>query len=677
MTGRTNRRLVLVSVFVAALLAVLGGRVVELMVLRGPALAKAAQDNRTRTVPQPAPRGLILDSSGRPLVANTAAAGVLIDRRRVAAQPDGGAAVLRKVASALGLTRAQLDQRLTLCGTPGAAPRPICDDGTAATPVAVLGTDPERLLVIGEHPAAYPGVTLTAATTRSYPQEDVSAGHLLGYLGTTSAEELQQHPELTAADVVGRGGLEQQYDAVLRGVSGEQRLLVDARGRVQDRQDVRPALAGSDLVTSIDAGLQAASEAALAETLARTGNPDARGAAVVLDVRTGRLLALASAPDYDPAAWVGGVTEAQYRRMSSHGALVDYALSGTAPPGSAFKPVTALAMQREGMPAHGQYNCPSSVTVGGRTFANHESEAYGRISLARALEVSCNTVFYRAADRLWRRGGGERQGAGVLDPIAQAATDVGLGRPTGVDLPGEAAGLVASPDTKHHIWTQRRDAWCAAAEQAYPELRRTDPAKARYFTALDRENCRTGHLWREGDAINAAIGQGLTAVTPLQIGVLYAAIANGGTLWRPTAARAVVGPDGRIVEDVAPQPTATLAGDRPMLRFLRTALTAVPRTGTAAAAFAGFPLDRLPVAGKTGSAQVDGENSTSWFASFAPADEPRYAVVVMVTEGGAGAEAAAPAVRWIYEAIFGVGRRAVFPAGGPPSGIPAIRAEAP
>jgi penicillin-binding protein 2 len=270
---------------------------------------------------------------------------------------------------------------------------------------------------------------------------------------------------------------------------------------------------------------------------------------------------------------------------------------------------------------------------------------------------------------LWRAGGGERQGAGVVGDIAQSASDLGLGRATGIDLPGEVAGMVASPDQKFRLWQERRDEWCSAAEAGYPKLRRTDPVQADYFTQLDQENCRSGMLWRQGDAINAAIGQGLTATTPLQLAVAYAALANGGIVRRPTVARAVVDSTGRVLREITPSQTGAIQ-DGAVLRFLQRSLPGVVQSGgTAATAFADFPHDEFPVAGKTGTAQVEGENSTSWFASYAPADDPQYAVVAMVTNGGAGGETAAPAVRSIYEALFGIGTKAVFGPEGPPAGI--------
>lgn len=684
--SRTTTRLLILGVLLASLFAVLALRTAQLSVLRGPALAAAAQENRTRQVPDPAVRGLILDSSGRPLVGNSPSAALAIDRKTLTEQDDGGTAVLSAAAEALGMPLEQVRQHLVPCADPDAPPRPVCDDGSPAVPVVVSSgtSDEAALLALAESPQRYPGVSVVAENRRTYPFDGITGGHLFGYLGEVSGEELAADEagagqddaggpsagRLTAFDLVGRGGLEQQYDRELRGRSGQRAVLVDAQGRSVGVDQSTSAVPGNNLVTSIDATLQARVESELAQALARSGSGDARGAAVVLDAGTGRVLALSSQPDFDPGDWVGGISERQYRRLAESGALVDYPVQAQVPPGSIFKPMTVVAMQREGFPLDGSYDCPADYTAGGRTFANFDSESFGALSLRRAIEVSCNTVFYRAADRMWQRGGGERVAPDETDPVAEAAADFGLGGTTGIDLPAESAGMVSSPAAKYSLWQERREAWCAAAKQGYPDLRRSNPARADYFTALDRENCRSGNRWRQGDAINAAIGQGLTTVTPLQMASAYAAIANGGRLVTPTVARAVVTPAGDTVREIDPEDRGRVPVPGATLRFLRTAMQGVTTDGTAAAAFSGFPLDRHPVAGKTGSAQMEGRNSTSWFASFAPADDPRYVVVVMITEGGTGGENAAPAARGIYETIFGDGTEAAFPASGPPAGLP-------
>ncbi len=241
--------------------------------------------------------------------------------------------------------------------------------------------------------------------------------------------------------------------------------------------------------------------------------------------------------------------------------------------------------------------------MGGRAFQNYRSRAYGPISLTRALEVSCDTVFYRLAHEQWRADGGSKPVDDPGDLIATTASDFGFGRATGIDLPGETAGRVASREAKAAQWEQRRDEWCARAKDGYPEVQDAD--RARYLTRLAKENCTEGMLWRVGDALNASIGQGDTAATVLQVATAYAAIANGGTLHRPHLARALLDADGSVAEEFAPE----VAGQRvPVpaedLAFLRRALRGVIDTGTARRPFEGFPLEEVPIAGKTGTGEV-------------------------------------------------------------------------
>ena len=216
--------------------------------------------------------------------------------------------------------------------------------------------------------------------------------------------------------------------------------------------------------------------------------------------------------------------------------------------------------------------------------------------------------------------------------------------------------------------------------EGYPETRKRDPQLADYFTALDKENCADGFRWREGDALNAAIGQGDTAVTPLQMAMVYAAIANGGTVYEPRLIKGIVSGDGQVVEEFRPVIKSTVKAPRSALRFLRESLPGVTTDGSARIPFAGFPLDQIPVASKTGSAQVTGSKvSTSWFAAYAPADKPRYAIVMMVTQGGTGSQTSGPSVRGILEALFGVEgsdvnpRRSVLYQGRPQTELPAVR----
>ena len=678
MATRTTTRLVILGVLLASLFAALALRTVQLTVIQGADLAQAAEGNRTREVADPAPRGLILDSSGRPMVGNSPQAALAIDRQQLDDLPDSGKAQLKLAATALGLTQRQISQRLISCAEPDAPPRPVCDDGSPVAPVVVAhsGADEEALLAIAESPEKYPAFDVVSVVRRTYPFSDMTAGQLLGYLGEVSAEELTQAAatgdQLSTFDQMGRGGLEQQYDAELRGTAGRKVMVVDSRGTATGVEQGSDPVPGNNLVTSINAELQQRVERELADGLARAGSSKARGAAVVLDANNGRVLAMSSQPDYDPKDWVGGISQKRYDELSRSGALLNYPIQGQAPPGSVFKPVTLLAMADQGFSLNRGYDCPGSYRAGKRTFSNYNSKDFGTITLRRALEVSCNTIFYRAADRLWRSGGGERVAESEVDPVAAAAEALGLGSPTGVDLPAESSGFVASPAAKYGMWQEQRDTWCSDARSGFPELRNKDRARAKYLTAIARENCRSGNQWRQGDAINAAIGQGLTTTTPLQMAAAYAAIANGGRLVTPTVGKAIVENGGEVVREIPATDKGRTKLSRSTLRFLRSAMAGVPTRGTAAGAFAGFPIGKHPIAGKTGSAQMEGKQSTSWFASFAPVQNPKYVVVVMITEGGTGGENAAPTARGIYESLFGVGTDAVFPKSGPPKSVPEI-----
>ena len=687
--ARSGVRLGVFAVLVAALIAVLLGRTVQLQVAGAAQAQQAAQSNRVRVLVEEPTRGMIVDQVGRPLAASRQVLRVVVDRDTLYAMPGDGADILTAVAGLLGTSFDDLDERLTPCDSSRAVPQ-RCWAGGFAEPIPVATDVPlQQVLPILEQPEEYPGVALDTVTVRSYPgRSGERAAHLIGHLGEVTQEELAVSDEgdapYRAGDLVGRGGLEQEYEQVLRGTPGRRTVTVDTAGRTTATLQKEPAVPGGTVITSIDAGLQAVVEQQLAAAVERARDPAGAalpadsGAAVVVDVTDGRILAMASYPDYSPSVFDGGIATKDYRRLQEEGALLFTPVQGRYAPGSTFKPFTAAAMATAGYDLRGSYPCPSSYTAGGLPFANYESRAYGTISLARALEVSCNTVFYAVADQLWAAAGGERAGAGAPDPIRSVAEDFGLGTATGIDLPGEAGGQVAGRATKIAEWQERKDAWCAAAEQGYPQLRATDPALADEYTALDRENCESGGIWRQGDAINAAIGQGSTAVTPLQLAMAYAAIANGGTRYRPEVGKAIIAADGTVTT-LKPEVVATTAADPQVLQFLRESLQGVTSRGSAAAAFMGFPLDQVPVAGKTGSAQVPGGRpATSWFASFAPADNPRYAVVLMVTQGGTGGGTSAPSVRAIYEAIFGVSggtvdaARSVLLGGAPSAELPHV-----
>jgi penicillin-binding protein 2 len=688
MTERSRLRLVVIQVLVLSLFATLGGRLWYLQVVAGERYEQAASENRLRQVAVPAVRGQVLDAQGRPLIRNRTALVVSVSRTELLRQPDGGSALLQRLAEVVGVPQEELRARTTLCDGDAAKP---CWNGSPYEPIPISETDDTTLaLRILERQEEFPGVTAELAPVREFPSPaGANAAHLLGYLSPVSAEELEEQQaqgsgtRIGRRDLVGRAGLERQYDDALRGASGVRTVAVDHRGRVSATVDEQQASPGNHVVTSIDAGVQAAVEEQLQAAIERArlrndrdGTPYAAptGAAVVLDHRTGRIVALASYPSYDPAIWVGGISSADYAAITSkeaHYPNQSRATQGEFAPASTFKVVSTAAAVAAGYDIDGSYSCPSSFQVGNRAFRNYESYAHGQISLERALEVSCDTVFYRFAYELWQRDGGDRPRADAADTFLRMAQGFGFGRPTGIDVPSESAGRIADRGWKQQTWEATKDTSCRRADEGYPDVAAVDPQRAGYLQQIARDNCVDGFKYRGGDAVNFAIGQGDTTVTPLQLAVAYGAIANGGTLWAPRIGRAVVRPDGAVVEEITPQPAGNLPVDAGTLDYIRTALYGTAREGTGRAAFAGFPLDEHPVGVKTGTGEVFGKQTTSWFASF----DDRYAVVLMVEQGGTGAATSGPSVRAIYEAIYGLaGKPPLLPGGLPPEGLPAIDA---
>jgi penicillin-binding protein 2 len=544
----------------------------------------------------------------------------------------------------------------------------------------------------------FPGVTAELQAVRTIPEPlGVNAAHLLGYLGPVTDAELRASSEaarkgtaeLQRTDRIGRAGLEKQYDTALRGEPGVTEVGVDIRGRVTGELSNREPVAGNHLVTSIDAKVQVAAEKALAKGIkAARGRIDRggrgrlkadSGAVVVLDVRTGQVVAMASYPTYDPKVWLGGITDKELSRLSDEKAgtpLVSRATQGQFPPASTFKVVSLPAAVQNGYDLHGRYECGSAYQVGSRAFHNFESQAHGVIDLHQAIVISCDTIFYKFAYETWLRLGGSDARSDARDPFVAMSTAFGLGHRTGVDLPDDAKGRIPDRAWKKAYWEATRGYYCGKAKTGFPEVRKDDPTRARFLTKLAKENCSGGYLFRGGDAANFAIGQGDVSVTPLQMARVYAAIANGGTLWTPHVAKAVVSPSGRLVSRVRPKAARRVPLRRDVLKFMHSALRGVVTSGTASGAFAGFPV---PVAGKTGTGEVYGKQATSWFSSYAPSDKPQFAVVCVVSQGGTGATTSAPIVRDVYSAVFGVkgDKRAkdaaALPGGKPPAALPAIR----
>jgi len=484
------------------------------------------------------------------------------------------------------------------------------------------------------------------------------------------------------SESIGKTGLEIQYDSFLRGEPGIRTVIVDRKEAVtRESQNTKP-VAGDHLVTSLDVRLQASAEKALKDAVLRgraNGYTSDSGAAVVMDIKTGRILALASYPTYDPNAWEKGLTVQQASDLFSEKKSVpalNRALQGLFAPASTFKAVSVVAAAAAGYDLNATYKCPSEVQVGTRAFQNFDSKNQGSMTMKKALAVSCDTIWYQIAFDEWLRDGGLRPKSEPNDYFFKAAQSFQITQKVGIDLPTESTSRLADRTYKKSWYQQNKDFYCNYKERA------TKAQQTPFLLQLAAENCVDGDKVRAGDAVNFSIGQGDTVVTPLKLTQMYAAIGNGGTIWQAMIAKAIVKTDGTVIQTFTPNKLGTLTAAPSTIKFLQGALREVVVSGTGAGVFAGFPIE---ISGKTGTAQVFGRNpngslkdDTSWFASYAPTKNPRYAVVMMVGQGGFGASTSGVGVRQIYSTLFGVTGNtvvpgaALFPEGKPPTQLPKI-----
>lgn len=617
-------RLSIVGIVVISLFSALFARLWYLQVMDTGTLQALATENRVRTVYEAAPRGRILDRQGRPLVENRGYQAITVTRLEVADKPE----VVVRLAALLGISPAELTKRI---GDRRYSPY---------KPVPVAENVPEDTVVyLREHSQDFPGVSARAVAERTYPNGALAA-HVLGYVGEINDKELVSRTGGTyrLGDDIGKSGVEQSFESDLRGVPGVTRLEVNATGNVllPPLSMSRPTQ-GKDVQLTIDLDVQALAEDSLAKGLeAARGVFDKgtnknfvapAGAVVVLDPRDGALLAMASNPAFSPADFVNGIrpeTFAGLQDPASHYPLTNRALQGQYAPGSTFKLFTALAALRTGLldpnttfVDEGTYHLRSCR--GDRcVFRNAGGRAYGRVDLAQALTVSSDSFFYNIGANLWFGGGAN------ANAIQAAARDLGLGTRTGIALAGEMRGRIPDP---------------ASRKKAHDDYPKAFP---------------NGH-WYAGDNVNLAIGQGDTAVTPLQLANSYASFANGGTVLRPRVVARVLQPEGQPAREVPPEAVSKVPIDptyrSAILRGLRSSISRPE--GTGAGAFAGFPLDAFSVAGKTGTAQVVGKQDTAVFVAFAPADAPQYVVAVVMEEAGFGGAVAAPVARRVMDGLAG------------------------
>jgi penicillin-binding protein 2 len=609
-----------------------------LQILSGQEFVAQANDNRLRSVKIVAPRGSIVDRHGKAIVENRPGSAVGI---RLMDVPEGelDAEVLR-LARVLRMRpnkmRKDIMDHLRPSWPSGEDAPPLTWGNVVAgkgvtLELVVVKEDVGRRIVsfVKEHALQFPGVEIQDNYLRSYPQGDMAA-QVLGHLGEISAEQLkdQHFKGYAAGDVVGQDGLEWTYDEWLRGHDGVARIEVDNFGRPKQSDPVGGRLAepGDTLVTTIDSKVQDATEKAVREgiSLAHSdGKVEANGgAAVVLDVENGDVLGMASYPTYDPDVWVGGISEKDYKKLADKHAnypMLNRVTQEAKAVGSTFKVVDAIAGLEEGViTPFESFFCDGSfkpaVATDETVWKCWATDGHGSLDLVGAITQSCDVYFYNVGYRFYSANG---------TPLADWAKRLGMDMCTGIDIPGEVKGRVPTP------------AW-----------------RRQYFdTEVDK-------LWTPGNSINLAIGQGDLEATPLQLAVTYAAIANGGKMVTPHLGLEITDSAGQTVRSLEPTTSKKVDMAPSTLELVRRGLydAANSPTGTSGLVFAGYDV---PVAGKTGTAEVydatrGGYVDYAWYASYAPADDPKYAVVVMIEKGGHGGTVAAPATRMIYDSLFGV-----------------------
>ncbi|HEY0935354.1 MAG TPA: penicillin-binding protein 2, partial [Trebonia sp.] len=666
---RSRRRLGVLYVVAFAMLVTLGGRLWYLQVLNTRQYQALAQVNQTRTIVVPAVRGSITDDTGAPLVDNQTSMTVSVDMMQLSQTTrDDGRAVLARLAPLLRLTVPALAGKVRLC-TRGV--RQPCWTGSPYQPIPVAEHVSDTVaLQIMEEPSLFPGITAQLTPMASYPMPGgANPAQVLGYLQpVTQAELAREHlPETGFAgdDLVGQSGLEAQYNAPLSGKPGTRLVAVNAAGDVLGTVGGTAAQTGDTLVTSLNAGVQAVAQQALNNAIAKSraaGNDANQGAAIV-ETTAGRIVAMASYPDYDPSVWADGISQKQYDYLfgrASGQPVLNWATQGQYAPGSTFKVTSTAAAVADGFPLHGLYNCPASVSIAGHPFFNDGEPSLGAMSLSEALIQSCDTVYYDLGYQMYQsddtKANGPQNPNAPVQKMQQMELDWGFGKDTGVDLPEESAGTIPTRQWLYRLWADnahKNQNWCQNGKAA-----------GSYVQQIEYQDCQDGWVWEPGQAAIAAIGQGYVTATPLQLANAYVALANGGTLYQPRLGEALVSASGQVVRKISPAVLRRLPVSSETLAYMRSALAGVVSQGTAASAFGGFPSGQVCVAGKTGTAQIMGKKATSVFASFAPCGNPKYVVVVMLPDSGYGADAAAPAVRAIWDGIYGLeGKQAALPGG--------------
>jgi penicillin-binding protein 2 len=571
-------------------------RLWDLQVLSGSDYLAEAKNNRTREYKVIAPRGDILDRDGNVLVDNRTSLALQLNTQKL---PEDQAEERQELSRLGALAHMSLRKvRRTIRES---------EEVAAGAPVTLrkdVGYD--LVYYLEENQRRFPGVAVQRVFVRDYP-DGSRAAHVVGSVGEVSEEELEEAPYkgLEPGDEVGKGGVEYTYDRYLRGEPGLTKIQVNALGQPTPGGQLvsEPPAPGDNLKLTIDPDVQAAGESALASR----GLP---GAFVTMNVHNGQLLGLGSFPTYDPTVFTEPMTQSQVNALYRDpvlAPLTDRATESYYPTGSTFKLVTALAALEGGVITPSTTIVDGGkLTVGTQSFQNAGGASYGPLTLVPALEVSSDVFFYELGWKMWDTG-----------QLQRWAAKLGIGKESGLDLPGETEGLVPSRSWRNQLYKEGE----------------------------------TDRPWSAGDNIQLATGQGDLQTNPLQLAIAYAALGNDGTIVTPHVGMEVEDAAGRVLKEFDPRPRRQIKLDPAHRTAIMEGLhqAAQGPQGTSYGIFGGFPIE---VAGKTGTAQRPPHADQSWYAILAPYPDPRIVTVVTMEEGGFGAESAAPAALQILEAYF-------------------------
>lgn len=604
LNGNHHIRVAFFGAFMIIALAVLLVRLWNVQVLQSERYALMSEGNRIRTLAIEAPRGRIFDKYGRLIVGNKLTLAIYV----MPAECKDKKQLINNLASLLGRSAEDIDAKLKNRKYSAYFPKVIEEDASIS-----------EITQIKERPQDFPGVFIEPRPNRYYPYGSLAA-HVLGHVGQISDDELEtlRYQSYTSQDIIGKSGIEYQYDQYLQGSKGIEFFEVNALGiplRVLQKQDSKP---GADMYLTIDLDIQKCAEGALVNAINRARAGDHKhaeaGAIVVLDANTSEVLAMASYPTFDPTIFVGGISSTDWEFVNDPrnlNPLQPRAYASAFPPGSSFKPIAGLgALAEKILSTSTAFNCSGTWSGFGSAWTKScwKKKGHGHIGFDQAIVQSCDIAFYNIGLLYYHRTG---------EKLQEWSRNLGLGAPTGIDLPFESPGCV--PDK----------AWKKVFHASQPRL-----------TA-----------WVPGDTVNMVIGQGDLLVTPLQLANAYAAIANRGELHEPRVLGRIQMANGKEGKTGVVKSIKKVPASPENFIEIQNDLHLVTTEGTAAGSFWDFPV---PVAGKTGTAQVGGKDDQSWFAAYAPADKPHYVVLATIEQGGHGSTTAAPAVKEVMARLFNI-----------------------